>query len=402
MGLLFALLGLIIILLFGPSAEPGQKATFALKFGQAAQALPLPDLVLPVRLTVYLLGGLSAFLGGCQLLRGFKAVNTILGLIIFFAILAFLTWAARGKSFNLTGMLVSTLLRATPITLGALSGIWCERCAVINIAIEGMMLTAAFTSVVVASATKSQLLGVLAALLSGALLAALLAVLSIKFKVDQIISGTVINIFAAGLTSFLSARFLSVYQNLNMCQTFKPIAIPLLSQIPVIGPIFFQTNVIVYAMLALIVITHVVLFYTRWGLRTRAVGEHPLAADTLGIDVLRTRYINVIIGGMIAGLGGAYFTLGSVCHFDELLTAGKGFIGLAAMIFGKWTPFGSFASSLIFGFADSLQIKLAFLQVPIPSEFLGMAPYLATIIILAGVVGRAIPPAADGQPYEKQ
>jgi ABC-type uncharacterized transport system permease subunit len=155
-------------------------------------------------------------------------------------------------------------------------------------------------------------------------------------------------------------------------------------------------------MLILLVVVHVMLFYTRWGLRSRAVGEHPRAADTLGIDVLRVRYINVILGGMVAGIGGAYFTIGSVGRFDEVMTAGKGFIGLAAMIFGKWTPFGAFGSSLIFGFADALQVKLQILRVPIPSEFLIMAPYIATIIAIAGVVGRTVPPAADGQPYEKE
>ncbi|MFQ6000986.1 MAG: ABC transporter permease [Anaerolineae bacterium] len=399
MGFLFAALGLAMIFLFVPSTESGQRATFVLNFGQA---IKIPDLALPVRSTIYLLGLLSAFLGGWQLARGFKAANLILGLIIFLFIFAFLTWGARGRAFSLTGMLVSTLLRATPIALGALSGVWCERAAVINIAIEGMMLSAALTAVVAASATGNLFVGVLAAILTGALLAALLAVLSIRFQVDQIVSGTVINIFAAGATSFLSARFLTIYQDLNAAPTFPPIPIPLLSRIPVLGPVFFATNFVIYLMLVLMGATHLILFYTRWGLRSRAVGEHPLAADTLGIDVFRTRYINVIIGGAIAGLGGAYFTLVSAGRFDELMTAGKGFIGLAAMIFGKWTPFGAFASSLIFGFADSLQVKLAILQVPIPSEFLLMAPYLATMIVLAGVVGRAIPPAADGQPYEKQ
>ncbi len=157
-----------------------------------------------------------------------------------------------------------------------------------------------------------------------------------------------------------------------------------------------------YITFLLLILIHVMLFYTRWGLRTRAVGEHPKAADTLGVNVFRTRYINVIMGGLVAGIGGAFFTIGSVGRFDEVMTAGKGFIGLAAMIFGKWTPLGAFGSSIIFGFADSLQTKLQILQVPIPSEFLLMAPYLVTMIVLAGVIGRAVPPAADGQPYEKQ
>ncbi|HNC08885.1 MAG TPA: ABC transporter permease, partial [Anaerolineales bacterium] len=188
---------------------------------------------------------------------------------------------------------------------------------------------------------------------------------------------------------------------LNNSGTFPIISIPALSKIPVLGPVLFENNLIVYLAILLVITLHIVLYYTPWGLRTRAVGEHPKAADTLGINVYLTRYVNVIAGGVIAGLGGAYFTIGSVGRFDEIMTSGKGFIGLAAMIFGKWTPIGAYTSSLIFGFADSLQVKLQILRVPIPSEFLLMAPYIVTMIILTGVVGRAIPPAADGQPYDK-
>jgi simple sugar transport system permease protein len=248
------------------------------------------------------------------------------------------------------------------------------------------------------------LLGLLGAILIGGLLAAFHAWLSIQFKVDQIISGTVINIFAAGMTSFLSQRFLQPIQPLNSGGTFRTLQIPGLSGIPIIGPLFFENSLIIYILFILVIAIHIMLFYTRWGLRTMAVGEHPKAADTLGINVFKMRYINVIMGGMVAGIGGAYFTIGSVGRFDELLTAGKGFIGLAAMIFGKWTPFGAFGASLIFGFADALQVKLQGLgiqQVPISSEFLLMAPYIVTMVVLAGVIGQSIPPAADGLPYEK-
>jgi simple sugar transport system permease protein len=221
--------------------------------------------------------------------------------------------------------------------------------------------------------------------------------------VDQIVSGVAINIFATGATSFLSSRYLQHQGDLlNNSGTFPIIQIPLLSKIPVLGPILFENNLIVYLMLLIVVVMHIVLYYTPWGLRTRAVGEHPKAADTLGINVFFVRYVNVIVGGMIAGLGGVYFTLGSVGRFDEVMTAGKGFIGLAAMIFGNWNPIGAFTSSLIFGFADSLQIKMQILSVPIPSSILAMAPYIVTMIVLTGVVGRAIPPAADGVAYEKQ
>jgi ABC-type uncharacterized transport system permease subunit len=237
---------------------------------------------------------------------------------------------------------------------------------------------------------------------SGALLGSALAVLSIRYRVDQIIAGTVINIFALGLTSYLSARIFTTYQNLNSPGRFSVIEIPLLSDIPVLGPILFAHNIFVYLMFALIAIIHIGLYKTRWGLRARAVGEHPKAADTVGIRVLAVRYRNVILGGMVAGLAGTYITLGSVGRFDENMTAGKGFIALAAMIFGRWNPIGAFGAALVFGFADSLQNKLSILSVPIASEFLLMAPYLATILVVAGVVGRARPPAADGQPYVKE
>jgi simple sugar transport system permease protein len=355
-------------------------------------------------------------------------------------IFAFLTWSARGISMNLLGMISASLLRAAPIAFGALSGIMCERSGVVNIAIEGMMLSGAMVSVLVASIFRNfdavdaatgepvfpawlitigqalkdanisdavpwyLILGLLAAMLIGGMLAAFHAWLSIQFKVDQIVSGTVINIFSVGITSFLSQRFLQPIQALNSGGTFKTLQIPGLSSIPIIGPLFFENSLIVYILFILIIAVHVMLFYTRWGLRTIAVGEHPKAADTLGVNVFKTRYINVIIGGMIAGIGGSFFTIGSVGRFDELLTAGKGFIGLAAMIFGKWTPLGAFGASIIFGFADALQVKLQGLgidQVPIPSEFMLMAPYIVTMVVLAGVIGQSIPPAADGVPYEK-
>lgn len=403
MGILFLVIGLAIFLLFGRALEPGQQAKFGLNPGYVSQAIHIPDLVLPVQPTIYVLALLILFLGGWQLARGFRSSDAVLGVVALFFVVAFLTWAARGKSFNLVGMLGSSLVRATPIALAALCGVMSERCGVVNIAIEGIMLSSALAAVVAGTITHNLYIGLLVAMLTGALLAAVHAVLSISFKVDQIVSGTAINILAAGATSFIAARFLEKNIDLlNSSGVFPKVAIPLLAKIPLLGPILFENGFIVYLTLILTVLIHIVLFYTPWGLRTRAVGEHPRAADTLGINVYLVRYVNVILGGMVAGVGGAYFTIGSVGRFDEIMTAGKGFIGLAAMIFGKWNPFGAFASSLIFGFADSLQIKLQILRVPIPSEFLLMAPYVVTMIVLAGVVGRAIPPAADGLPYEKQ
>lgn len=402
MGIFFLVVALAIGVLFLRGTETGLTTTFGLNPGRATGAIQLPDLVVPTQLSLWILVAVCAFLGGWQLAKGFEHRGWALMVVALAFVAAFLIWAARGRSMNLTGMLSSSLVRAIPITLGALCGVLCERAAVINIAIEGMMLTSAFMAAWVGSISKSLWIGLLAGMLAAGLLAAVLAVLSIRFKVDQIISGTVINIFAVGVTSYFSAKFLQQYQHLNNPGIFQPVPIPLLSRIPILGPVFFEHNIFVYITFLLLIVIHVMLFYTRWGLRTRAVGEHPRAADTLGINVFRTRYINVILGGLVAGIGGAFFTIGAVGRFDEVMTAGKGFIGLAAMIFGKWTPFGSFGASIIFGFADTLQTRLQIFRVPIPSEFLLMAPYLVTMIVLAGVVGRAIPPAADGQPYEKQ
>jgi len=401
-GLILIAIGLVILFLFGVDTETGQQATFGMN-AMRSQALPIPDLTLPVQPAIYVLILVTVFLGAWQLARGIRSTGLMVGVVAFCFVVAFLIWATRDKSFNLVGMLSSSLVRATPIALAALCGVISERAAVVNIAIEGIMLIAAETAVMAGTLSHSLYVGLGVAILTGALVAAIHAVLVIKYKVDQIVSGVAINIFGAGITSFISSRFLERNGDLlNNSGTFPVIPIPLLSKIPILGPIFFENNLIVYLTILLVIVLHVLLFYTPWGLRTRAVGEHPKAADTLGINVFMMRYVNVIIGGMIAGLGGAYFTLGSVGRFDEIMTAGKGFIGLAAMIFGKWNPFGAFTSSLIFGFADSLQVKMQILKVPIPSQILGMAPYLVTMIVLAGLVGRAIPPAADGTPYEKQ
>jgi simple sugar transport system permease protein len=400
-GMTLLVVGVLIYLFFGVNATPGAQTTFGLNL-LGTQAIEVSDLVVPAQGTIYLMVGIVIFAGAYQLARGVKSTGLLIGIIAFTFVTAFLTWAAQDKSFNLTGMLSSSLVRATPIALAALCGVISERAAVINIGVEGIMLMTAQIAVVTATMSQNLYVGLIAAILLGGLVAAFHAFLVIQFKVDQIVSGVAINIFGAGFTSFLSSKYLQgATDTLNNSGTFPIISIPYLSKIPVLGPTLFENNIIVYLTLLLVIVMHILLFYTPWGLRTRAVGEHPKAADTLGVNVYLVRYINVIFGGMIAGLGGAYFTIGSVGRFDELMTAGKGFIGLAAMIFGKWNPIGAFASSLIFGFADSLQVKLQILRIPIPSEFLLMAPYIVTMIILTGVVGRAIPPAADGQPYEK-
>lgn len=395
-------MGLLIFLLFFPGSQGGENATFGMNLGDTA--IQIPNLVLPVQASLYVLVLVTVFLGAWQLARGgARSTGWMIAIASFCFVAAFLVWATKGGSFNLVGMLNGTVGRAVPIGLAALCGVISERAAVVNIAIEGIMLIAALTAVVSATLAHNLYVGLFVAIITGALVAALHAVLVIRFKVDQIVSGVAINIFGTGITSFISSRYLeSNIDLLNNSGTFSVVSIPVLSRIPILGPIIFQNSPIVYVTLILVVALHILLFYTPWGLRTRAVGEHPRAADTLGINVFMMRYVNVIIGGMIAGLGGAYFTIGSVGRFDQNMTAGKGFIGLAAMIFGNWNPIGAFLSSLLFGFADSLQVKMQILAVPIPSEFLAMAPYIVTMIVLTGIVGRAIPPAADGSPYEKQ
>ena len=402
LGILYLALAALILFLL-PRGTAGLQSTFALTSQRGGVTIEAPDLVVSTPLSLYVLGALVALAGAWQLIGGFKRANLVLAIVVAVGISAFLVWAGRGKSLNLTGMLVSSLVRATPIALAALSGIYSERSGVVNIGIEGMMLVGAFVSVILASASKSMFAGVLAGMVSGAVLALLHAVLSIRYRVNQVISGTVIIILALGLTSYLQRAFLNLHPELNQPgPAIAAVTIPGLWKIPVVGPVLFNHSPIIYTMAVLLVVTHVLMYHTRWGLRIRSVGEHPRAADTLGINVFQVRYISVLISGAIAGLAGAYMSIGAAGRFNEGMTAGKGFLGLAAMIFGNWNPAGAFFGSVIFGFFDSWQEKLSILQVGIPVDLLGMAPYLATMIVLAGVVGRARMPAADGEPYEKQ
>lgn len=404
MGILFVIIGAGIWFFFSQGIQPDVQTKFSLTPGGSTAVLP--DWIVPTAMTSNLLSGLSILLGLFQIVQkgGFRRyTNWVLGGVAAMFIFAFLTWAAAGKSLNLAGMINTTLIKAVPLTLGAMSGILCERSGVVNIAIEGMMLMGAMVGALVASIADNLWIGLLAAVASAALLGLVHAVLSIKYKTDQIISGTAINIFSTGMTSYISAKFMQVYQTeLNNPGVFLPIEIPLLSKIPILGTILFRQNIFFYAMFVFLVLLSFGLFKTRWGLRLRSVGEHPRAADTLGINVFRTRYMAVLLGSMVAGFGGAYFTIGSVGGFDEVMTAGRGFISLAAMLFGNYTPFGSFGAGMLFGFADSLASKLSILGVKIPSEFLLMVPYVATMVVLAGVVGRSRMPAADGKPYEKE
>lgn len=396
---LLALAALTLLFLTGAG---GRDATFVLNDLTQPTVVQLPNLVLPVGPTVVVMAVVAAALGGIHLTRGFGArTMLVLGVAVGAFVFAFLTWATRDQTLNLLSILRLTVRGAVPLTFGALSGVLCERSGVMNIAIEAQFLLAAFAGALVGSQFGSWG-GLLAGAVGGALIASILAVMSIRYRTDQIIVGVVLIVFASGLTAFLASQVLTPNPALNTPETFRPVAIPLLSRLPILGPLLFNHTIFVYGAAAAVALVHWGLFHTRWGLRTRAVGEHPRAADTVGVDPLRTRYVAVLLGGVVAGLGGAFFTLDSAAQFSEGMTAGLGFIALAAMIVGRWRPFGALGAALLFGFAGSLSNGLALVRVPIPSEFLLMAPYVVTIFVVAGLAGRPRPPAADGQAYVKE
>lgn len=402
MGVIEILTALIIFFIFRRSVTADAVTKFVMTPGGITIGT-MPDWIFNSSFALYLLAGLVFVIGLYQLIRGFgKLTNLMVGIAFFCLIFAFLTWQASGKSLNLGGMLSSAVLLAVPITLAAFAGILSERSGVVNIAIEGMMLMSCMTAAVVGSVTKSAWLGLLGGIISAVALAVIHSVLSIRYKINQTISGTVINIFSAGLTSFISQRFLQKNEALNAPPMFTRVPIPGLANIPILGPTLFNTNLFVYILFGLLIVLQIALFQTRWGLRLRSVGEHPKAADTLGINVIRTRYMGVLLSGAVAGIAGAFFTLGSVGRFDEGMTAGKGFIGIAAMIFGKWTPIGSLGAGMLFGFADAIGSKLSLLGSKIPPQFMAMAPYIITMVILAGFIGRSSGPAASGEPYTKE
>lgn len=319
-------------------------------------------------------------------------------------VIAFITWYGAGSDFSVlvTTILASAIALSTPLIFGAMSGVVCERVGVVNIAIEGQLLIGAFAGVIVASATNSPWIGLIAAPIAGALLGGLLAFFAVRYNVDQIIIGVVLNVLALGLTTFFFSTILSHHPDLNRADVnLKVLPIPLLSDIPVIGNVFFRHTALTYMMYVIIVVLTIYLFKSRWGLRLRACGEHPRAAATVGINVRRTRVRNVLLGSALAGLGGAYLTIGAnIGHgFSDNMSAGNGYIALAAMILGKWHPIGAVGAALMFGFAQSVAITLPTLQIAAPSNIINMVPYIVTIVAVAGFVGRSRPPAAENQPY---
>lgn len=399
----FTVLGLVSLVFFGILGKSGETSTFGISTpGDAVQIDPvgLPSQPVAIALSLVCLA-IAAY--SFLLVRARRAVP--IWLTVTFAVafvLAFLVWAVAGEQISFTGLLQGALALSVPLVFGALSGVLCERAGVINIAIEGQLLAGAFLSAVVASLTGSLLAGLVAAVVAGLLVAVVLAVFAITYIVNQIIVGVVLNVLVLGATNFLYGQLLAPEADTwNSPGKLPRLAIPLLSDIPVIGPVLFNQTIIVYVMYATVILIQIALFRTRWGLRVRSVGEHPKAADTLGIRVNTIRFRNVLLGGMVAGFGGAFFTLGNVGAFNKEMSAGQGFIALAAMIFGRWSPVGALGAALLFGFANNLQSVLGIVGTPIPSQFMLMLPYVLTIFAVAGLVGRVRAPAADGVPYVK-
>ena len=389
----------VFFAVLGPTAEVKFQITETDAF------IALPDLALPsnslgfaTALIMTLLSA-SSFWFGIVKKRVPKMLVIAFGL---FAIVALLGWIAAGADVPVGFLLGNTLVLALPIILGGMGGIMSERVGVVNIAIEGQLLTGAFLAAVIGSISGSLWVGLIAAMIGAALLSTVLASLSIKYLVDQIIIGVLLNVLVIGVTNFLYSQVITQDNaNLNFPGTFNRIELPLLSQIPVIGDAFFNQGATVYVTFLLVPALWFILFRTKLGLRARAVGEHPLAADTVGINVARTRFWWVTMGGAVAGLGGAAITIGNVGAFGREMTGGLGFIALAVVILGRWQPLYVSLAALLFGFAIILRIWANQINPVIPVDFITMVPYLVTLVAVAGFAGRVRGPAASGKPYEK-
>lgn len=400
-GALIAVVGLLL-LIGGITA----RGTSHIALSDALDEVQLPTLAMPAVPVTVLCALIMLFVGAFFLARRVPkpwagVLATVAGVAL---LVGFIVWTAADAPlpFTLTNQLNGTLQYATPIVLGALCGVLSERAGVVNVAIEGQMLTAAFTASVVAGMTQNLWAAMAAAVIAGVLSAALLAVFTLKYLVDHVVLGVVVNLLATGFTGFMFQQLVKDSPNLNAVSVMQPVRVPLLSEIPFIGPIFFVQRPLTYIAIVSVVVVWFVLYKTKWGLRVRSVGEHPHAADTVGIDVVKTKFQSVLLGGVFAGFGGAFFTIGSSGAFQTTgVTAGNGFIALAAVIMGRWHPVLAALMALFFGFSRQLAQTLTPLQTPMPGDFLSALPYIITIIAVAGLIGRVRPPAADGEPYEK-
>ncbi|MEZ0093382.1 ABC transporter permease [Streptacidiphilus sp. EB129] len=404
-GIAQAVVGLYGLWAFGLGSRTahGAHTLFALKLDPTASG-PSPFSA-PAQPWAIALTSIAVI---CGLVRAFAPISAKTQrwlAAVYYAsfVLAFLVWAAAGTGgLNVPSIIQQATIGAVPLVLGSLSALLCERSGVVNIAVEGQFLFGAFSAALTASITHSVWAGLVAGCLGGALMCALLAVLANRYLIEQVVLGVVLNLLASGITGFLYDRLMSTNgAAYNTPPGFQPLAIPGLSRIPVIGAALFDENILFYAAYLLVPIIWFLLFRTRWGLRTRAVGEHPTAADTVGIKVIGLRYRNVITAGLLSGLGGVWLTLGLDSQFGKDMSDGKGYIAIAALIVGRWSPYGALGAAMLFGFATELNVALSPLGTPIPGAFLSMAPYLVTIFVVAAIGGMARPPAASGKPYVK-
>lgn len=401
-GILIGVVGVLLLILL-PSTTG--VARFALS--DAFDEVQLPTVSLPGVATllvcaVLLLAAAAGFLSGKMAGRLPALAASIAGLSL---VVGFLTWAAAGRDlpFPVSNQFAGTLSLATPLVFGALCGVLCERAGVVNVSIEGQFLAAAFAAAVAGSVTQSITVAMIAAVLAGVAMAALLALFSINYLVNQVVLGVVLNLLAVGVTGFLFDQLVQpASAEYNNAPVLEPIPIPLLSDIPFFGTVLFDQNILAYLAGFAVLVVWLVLFKTTWGLRIRSVGEHPEAADTVGISVRGIRWSAVLAGGVLGGLGGSFFTLASTGSFSKEFTVGNGFIALAALIMGRWHPGLAALMALFFGFVTQMASQLQTLSTPMPSQFLLILPYVATIIAVAGLVGRVRAPAADGIPYEKE
>ncbi len=400
---LFTLIALVLGYVVLNGSQEGDT-TFRLK-SQKGDLFDLPEITVPGEATALVLVVVMLLIAGLAwalyvakrpVPMWAAAIYALVGLI------GFLSWAAAGGTIPVVGLLAGSLALAVPLVFGALGGVLGERAGVVNIAIDGQLLAGAFAAAIVGSVTGSLWFGVLGAMAAGLIVALILGVFAISYFVDQVIVGVVLNVLVIGVTSFMFTQVLAPNtEKLNSPPRFEQWVVPGLGDVPLIGPIFFRQTPIVYALYIAVVVVTFALYRTRWGLRVRAVGEHPKAADTVGINVTRTRYRTVLIAGAIAGSGGAFYTLVSVSQFNREMTGGAGYIALAAVIFGKWDPIRATLAALLFGFASNLQGVLSVLGSPVPTQFMLMLPYVVTIFAVAGLVGRSRAPAAVGLPYRK-
>jgi simple sugar transport system permease protein len=317
-------------------------------------------------------------------------------------VVALIIWVGAGANVPLAWLLTGTLALSTPIVFGSMAGLVSERSGVVNIAIEGQLLSGAFASALVSSLTGSWVAGLIAAMVAGVLISCILALFAITYWVEQVVVGVVINMIVLGLTDFLYSGLMSSDSaKYNSPDRYPVWSIPGLSEIPVLGPLLFSNTIVVYGLFLLVPLMVVLLFNSKWGIRTRAVGEHPKAADTVGINVNATRWRNVLLSGAIAGFGGSYYTLGLVGAFGSEVTSGQGYIALAALIFGRWHPVYATLAAILFGFASNFRTLASQVGADLPTELLAMVPYIVTVLAVVGFVGQSRAPAASGKPYIK-